>query len=114
MYSLNIVPRAIVCSSGPSPRNLLSSPLCKTSSEQFTRRLDGEVVKLCSEKPRCRTFQPSTFATSHSFDERDVLIDNGELQSFTELLSRAGPVAAQVASQVVDLTMDSCQIKQRL
>jgi hypothetical protein len=71
----------------------------------MTRRLDREVVKPRPEKPRRGALQPSIFATSHSFDERDALIDNGELPSFTDLLSHAPP--AQMAPQVVNLMMES-------
>ena len=40
--------------------------------------------------------------------EVDTLADGGdELPSFTDLLSRARPVASRVPPQVIDLTIDS-------
>ena len=90
----------------PAKRLPSSSPR-NHPGDDATRHLDGEVVKPRLEKPRRGAFQPPIFAPSHSFDERDALVDNGELSSFTDLLSCARLVAAQVALQMIHFTIDS-------
>jgi hypothetical protein len=66
---------------------MLPGRVLRRPRDDATRHLNGEAVKPHPEKPRRGAFQPSIFAISHSFDGREALIDNGELSSFTDLLS---------------------------